>query len=101
MPWHEVRLTPAQAAENQHGRIQDQFWASFRSAGAPDGMAMFSAWDWDDEPSLRLYFSPETAQHAAAFLRAVGAQRCARPSIIEGLDAGQADALRRFRLGQL
>jgi hypothetical protein len=101
MPWHVVRLTPAQAAENEHGRVQDQFWASFRKARAPQGMAMFSAWDWDDDPSLQLYFSPQTEEHAAAFLRAVRAQPCERPSIVEGLDAGQADALQRFRQRQL
>lgn len=101
MPWHELRLTPEQAAENLHGLVQEQFWAAFRRAGTPDGMAMFSAWHWDDEPSLRLYFSPETEQYAAAFLSAVGAQPCMRPSIIEGLDAGQADALHRFERGQL
>ena len=101
MPWRKVRLTPAQAAENEHGRIQDEFWALFRNAGAPDGMAMFSAWDWDDEPSLHLYFSPETEQCATAFLQAIGAQPCTRPSIVDGLDAGQFDAFQRFRLGQM
>jgi hypothetical protein len=101
MPWHEVRLTPAQAAENERGRVQEQIWASLRGAGAPQGRAMASAWGWDDQPSLQLYSSPQTEEHAAAFLRGARAQPCEPPSIVEGLDARPADALQRFRQRQL
>ena len=101
MLWHAVQLTPAQVGDNEHSRIQAKFEIFFAQAGGPRDMAMFSGWDMGDVPALNLYFTPETKKHAEPFLLAVGAKPCARPSDVDVLSAGPADALQRFRHEQL
>lgn len=97
MPWHEVQLTSAQVAANEHGRIQSQFEAFFLRLGAPPEMLMLCS---RDEDPLHLYFSPATATHAEIVLRIAGAVPCERPDSAATLLVGADDTFRRFRAGE-
>ena len=100
MPWYLVRLSSAQISAGEEIRMQNQFQNFFVAADTPRDMAMLSAQDAGDHP-VHLYFSPATAVHAEAFLRLTRANACERPPITAALAVGHADALARFRKGEL
>jgi hypothetical protein len=98
MPWYEVRLTSAQAAAGEYGRIQDQFEQFFHLAHAPPDMAMFSHQE-PGEDTLHLYFLLPGGDVSEAFVRVAGAKPCSRPPSTAAFAAGDNETLERFRRG--
>jgi hypothetical protein len=99
MEWYVVRLPTKQTANL--GNIQERFLAALIAAGNIEDMAMFCGPLADD--GTPLYFTPATATCGAgeAFLRAIGATPCERPTEVEGFLVGDESARLKFQKRQL
>lgn len=80
MTWYSLTLAGDEVAAKGTADYQEAFQKAFAAAGGPRTMALFEK--REEDGTVTLYLTPESARRAPELMEQWGAKPCERPSLV-------------------